>query len=420
VAPASRSSLPANLDRLVVAALILGSAFTAPLFTLGRLTFTGDRLLGIVAVGVVAALSLVRRLHWTPVHSALALFVAVQVFTTLGNARQWPHGLKFMTIYVLGFACFCLAAECARREEARRASVTWWIAVGAGLGVIATVAATWANLSRHAVWGAAIVQAVAVEGGRFRSVFAGRVTFWEPNLLSSFLLIPFALALWRWARGARALSRAGGALAGLVFGLTFGFTRAAWIATTGIVACWWWSERPPRRRVAGLAALLLLAFLLHTAVVGVPVLERRVITPIETGYDQNLWVRWIRSRVTVESWLARPVVGHGAGSLNRLSIVGTSGRRLEKIWNGNLVLFVLHDSGLLGLGALVWLGVVVWRRGIRSPTLGIPLLAIGAGLCFAFQFTHGLWMMYPYVYLGLLTAETGDPPKADSLRSPPR
>jgi hypothetical protein len=36
----------------------------------------------------------------------------------------------------------------------------------------------------------------------------------------------------------------------------------------------------------------------------------------------------------------------------------------------------------------------------------VPLLVAGAALCFAYQFTHGLWLMYPYVYLGLLTAAT--------------
>lgn len=48
--------------------------------------------------------------------------------------------------------------------------------------------------------------------------------------------------------------------------------------------------------------------------------------------------------------------------------------------------------------------------GGATPSLTVPLLASGGALCFAYQFTHGLWLMYPYVYLGFLTAvtETGD------------
>jgi O-antigen ligase len=395
--------------------------FTAPLFTVARLTLTGDRLLGLLALGVLIGLSVMRRLRWTPIHSALALFVGVQVLTTLANAEPWPQGLKFVTIYVLGFACFCLAAESARSPEGRHGFVTAWIAVGAGLGVIATVLAVWANLSQTLVWGTGIVQALSVDPEHPRLVFAGRVTFQEPNLLSSFLLIPFALGLWLWRPRTDAASSPRclvASLAALVFGLTFGFTRAAWCSMAGIAALWWWSERPPWRRVAALGAMLLLAFLLQTAVVGASPFGFRILQPTKTGYDRNLLGRFEISKVTVDSWLTRPLVGHGAGSINRLSIVRPSGKRIERIWNGNLILFVLHDSGLVGLAALLWLSVVVWRRGARvirrgmdvaqTSSLTIPLLAIGGGLCFAYQFTHGLWLMYPYVYLGLLAAATDE------------
>ena len=145
--------------------------------------------------------------------------------------------------------------------------------------------------------------------------------------------------------------------------------------------------------------------------------------------------------VTLDSWLERPVsepearysdvervasegpgllataqnvlLGHGAGSVNRLSIVFPIAGRVNRIWNGNVALFVLHDSGLLGLAALLGVvAVIVWQarrvigRGVDDETslLIVPLLASSAALCFGYQFTHGLWLMYPYVYLGLLTA----------------
>ena len=70
-------------------------------------------------------------------------------------------------------------------------------------------------------------------------------------------------------------------------------------------------------------------------------------------------------------------------------------------------------SGHLDLAALLGLVVVIVRRsrrlmaddtGEKTPPVLVPLLASGAALCFAFQFTHGLWLMYPYVYRGFLTA----------------
>jgi hypothetical protein len=47
----------------------------------------------------------------------------------------------------------------------------------------------------------------------------------------------------------------------------------------------------------------------------------------------------------------------------------------------------------------------IHRRDAEWTTLGVPLTIAGIFLLFAFQFTHGLWLMFPYVYLGLLTAE---------------
>ncbi len=487
--------------------LVLGSAFTAPLFTVGALTLTGDRLLGVAALVVATGFGVAARLRWTPIHTALAVFVGVQVLTSLLNAAVWPQGLKFVTVYVLGFACFCLAAEWARSAEGQRRFGTWWITIGACLGLTGTVAAVWANLSQKLVWGAGIVEVIWF--GSPKLAFAAKATFNEWNLFSTFLLIPLAVGLWRWPRDihARWLTACLGAM---VFGLVFGFTRAAWLSMAGIIAFWWWVRRPRGWQLAAVGAMLVLASLLQVAATSRPVhsgaywptaqarqtpgtqlqgaallqrqlaiakskerriqtvaqqenrpltqlekqrleqlnddirrIERaiqvleapfstraaladafttsaiwaRLVEPVKTGRDSNMMGRLAIGRVAIESWLRRPVVGHGVGSINRLAVVLPDGQRLQKVWNGNLVLFVLHDSGLVGLAALLGLAVAVWRRGAgaisrgadgATLSLAVPLLAVGGALCFAYQFTHGLWLMYPYVYLGLLTSATDD------------
>jgi peptidoglycan/LPS O-acetylase OafA/YrhL len=112
--------------------LIFGATWTLPQAKFYGVTFTGDRLLGLVAVAALLVLALRRRPRWTGVHAALGVFLATQVFTSILNMKERPQGLKFSAIYVLGFACFALAAECSRRQADRRLSVgdgSWWAAL---------------------------------------------------------------------------------------------------------------------------------------------------------------------------------------------------------------------------------------------------------------------------------------------------
>jgi hypothetical protein len=446
--PAAIAS-PARFWTLAAFLLVVGSASSAPLGTIGGLTVTGDRVLGAAAVVALVTLAARLRRGWTAVHSALAAFVAAQVLTTALQVPSWPQGPKFVTIYVLGFACYAVAAECARGLPGRRWLTRTWIGLAAALSVAGTIAATLSNAYQRPFWGSGGAQPLFRYTEHERTLFAARVTFNEWNLFSSFLLIPFALALWAWRRDVAGRWPPVAVLAAIVFGLVNGVTRAAWLSALAIVALWWWTRRPRPRQLAALAGMAGAALLLQAVCLGTTPLWARL-------FEQrsNLDHRMLINRITVESWLdlapvagppapdaasasegattpaaagpetARPgrasllttarhvALGHGAGSVNRLSVVLPIAGRVSRIWNGNVVLFVLHDSGVLGLGALVALVVVVARRARRalagrpeesSAVLIVPLLASGAALGFAYQFTHGLWLMYPYVYLGFLT-----------------
>jgi hypothetical protein len=366
----------------------------------------------------------------------LTLFVGVQLLTTAINARTWPEGPKFVTIYLLGFACFALSAECARGRDGRRWLAGGWIGLGAALSVLATVQAGLANVYQRPFWGSGFAELVFERTAHERMLFGARATFNEWNLFSSFLLIPLSLGLWAWRRDAWHHRWLAAALVAMSCGLVSGVTRAAWLSTFAIVALWWWARRPRSRQVAALVAMLVAACLLQALTLGrTPIWARFV------EHHSSLVHRVLINRVTVDSWLERPVsvpearyftpghevseppgflgttrnvlLGHGAGSVNRLSIVLPIAGRINRIWNANVVLFVLHDSGVLGLAALLGVLVVIARRSRRVLSAGadpetvamiVPLLASGAALCFAYQFTHGLWLMYPYVGLGLLTA----------------
>ena len=398
--------------------LIFGATWTVPQARLYGVAFTGDRLLGLAAVGTLVVLALGRRLHWTGVHVALAVFVATQVFTSILNMKERPQGLKFSAVYVLGFACFALAAECSRRQADRRVSVAGWIAAGGVLGAVGTLAAVMAQRSHQQLWGSILAAAPAMPGGGRIGVFAARGPFSEHNLFSSFLLVSFALALWLWSRdrGRRRLWVIA-AIGAIVFGLVFGLTRAAWLSSAAMVVLWWRTTRPGWPRLATIGLLFAVAFSLQAALIGSSPLSFRVLRPIVQRADTNIEDRALINKATAISWQKRPLLGYGAGSVNDLVVVFPRPRPPEPLWTGNMVLFVLQDSGLLGLGALVALVTVLgwkgWRAarrgaGIGWPPVSVPLLVSGAALLFAYQFTHALWLMYPYVYLGLLTSAIDD------------
>jgi hypothetical protein len=437
--------------RLCAVGLILGSAWPAQLGTSFDLTITGDRILGLVALASLAVVALAGRLHWTTVHTALALFVGVQVLTTAINAGRWPQGPKFVTIYALGFACFALASTCARQRDGRRWLIGAWMVVAGALSVVGTGSVVLSSVYQQPFWGSGGAQPLFTDTPYERVLYGARATFNEWNLFSSFLLIPFSLVLWTGDREGAPLWRRS-VLVALVFGLVNGITRAAWLSMAAIIALWSW--QPRHRRPNGtslgvtLASTVVLALVVQALALGaVPIWARLF------DHPSNLVHRMVINRITIDSWLELPVsgddarylgsegatagwqgllgttrnvlLGHGAGSVNRLSIVFPVAGWVHRIWNGNVVMFVLHDSGVLGLCALLGVvGVIVRRaRRVRGGSTGdevsrpiAPLLASGAALCFAYQFTHGLWLMYPYVFLGLLTAALEDTRPAPAPR----
>jgi len=463
------------------------SACTAPLLSVGNVTLTGDRLLGAAAVIAVAVMAITRSLHWTAIHSAVAAFAAIQMLTSLAAVSTWPAGPRFATVYVFGFASFALAAELAARARDPWTGARVWIAVGAVLGLAGAGVAFIANFRQVDLWGSGHAATVGAAGCVQLVLYAAKLTFGEWNLYSSFLLVAFALSLWWWRSGAAPPWRYGSApvaMSAIVLGLVFGATRAAWIGMAALIALWAWARRPSWRAIGSLAAVVIAGFAAQAAAIGQTPLYARVVQPVQRGLDRNVEIRRLINDATLESWRGAPsrvesgppaglsppprerdecqkaaapapaevradrdatkpapeppttprrdrtrsrwqrqVFGNGAGSINALWIVPPGEAALEKPWNGNALLFVLHDSGAIGLASLAGLVVavaLVARGALRRTAdmsvraLVVGLLGAGVALLFAYQFTHALWLMYPYVYLGLLsTALARTSPGAD-------
>jgi hypothetical protein len=209
------------------------------------------------------------RLGWIPVHTALAVFVSIQIVTTLANASAWLAGLHLVTIYVLGFGCFAAAATLMAEPADQRRAARTWIAAGVVLALAGSVATAIANLWQVDLWGARPLK-IWPPGLEDRPTpYGALATFKGTNLFASFLLLPLALALWEWAGAAPGSRRrwAATCCAGAIaLGLAFSQTRAAWIAAALIALLWWriTGARGGPRLVLSLAAAALAALTLMT------------------------------------------------------------------------------------------------------------------------------------------------------------
>jgi len=392
------------MARVLAVVLVLGSTVSVPLFDLANLTFTGDRIVGIVAVLFVMAHALRTGFRWTPVHMALAVFVAVQIFTTLLNIRVWPHGIVLVTVYILGYGCFALTADVASAAPIRRFVAQLVIVAGGVAGLVASVLAIAANVSATQLPGTTRLLGT-------RSVvpaFSAHFIFSEPNFLGGFLLIPLTLYLWKSPEGVPRLFT-------LVTGIVYSCTRAAWLGMGAIVVACAWIRPFSRQATLTVICVIVLAFALLIATSGSAAFLQRTVMPFTVTRDNTMEYRVRISAAMLRSWLARPLVGHGAGAGHLVMLPLPSGRTLQGVWAGNAEVHLLQNSGVLGLAAFVLVIGVLWRevrrtahrRGAAWATHGTPLCIVGIFLLFSFQFTHALWLMYPYVYLGLLTAEVG-------------
>jgi O-antigen ligase len=382
----------------LLATLLALAASNRPLLDVGGLTIRADWVGGALALALTLfalgrGIGVPRRAALLP----LGCFVGMQFLSSLLNLAAWPQGLKFSLIYVLALACVGAPLLLIGDSKILR----WAADAIVAIGVVQAASGLALFLTGNAL---------GVRLGWLMS---------ERNLFASFLLVPLALVLWRFGTAPRWTWSSAASCGALVAGLVFGLTRAAWIAGVGIAVVWLWRRRPAPARVAFVIACVLAALLLNLGsdlyVAGRRIEDTRVydrtLRGLVTGRDAPIRTRVLEVKAGVAAFLKAPLLGHGAGSANRLrQIVPGMKVQRRKPWISNAVLFVLVDSGVVGLAMLVWAGVAATREAWRiHPCVPEGALrhtheALGVGLAatlLAWQGTHGLWQMYGYLYLGV-------------------
>lgn len=260
-------------------------------------------------------------------------------------------------------------------------------------------------------------------GNTFHNVARLRGTMCEPLYLGSYLLVVLP---WLWpGRGRSRRSWLLPGLGGLLLLLTW--SRGAWLAAAAqglALACFHrggWLRRLPRSLVAGgvlVTAAALAAFLFSDlSIFQLP--RDRLLQSFSTRDWSNL-TRFYSMQAGWRAFLLSPVVGVGWGqfSFHFPLLVDPLGLQSQFSWPvvNNFFLKVLCETGVVGLGALLWLvwrlvrtalnrardgGVVAWR--VRTGLIALGGVALQLMTFSQYNLPH-IWLA-----AGLVLAAGWDP-----------
>lgn len=202
----------------------------------------------------------------------------------------------------------------------------------------------------------------------------------------------------------------------LLVGLVLGFTRGAWVGFTVGLIVLIFLQKPPKNIFNPKAAVIALMIVLLVLSITLPIAG--VISAgatddlVDRGYsllDFGSGSGKERSEVqtfALERWKESKILGRGTMGLPR-TIFGAQS------WIYSSTIQTLHDTGIVGLGALIWmqLTVLIWlARGYRretDPFLKAALAGFIAGLIamiIAWQSSSLMWLGWSWVYLGVTIA----------------
>jgi O-Antigen ligase len=356
-----------------------------------------DLLAALLVAVVLLNRILVRTVSPAVLRSPLALpllaYAGANLLSTLLFAVERSRGLKLDLEICTAVLTFMLASALLRRKSDLVVAMKalWIVTVGeAALGLL-FAAAYRGHLSAYGVSNVA---------SGFPAVYG---TMWEPNVFGSFLAGNFFLLLADYF----GQKRRGPYTYGLIIvglGIAASLTRTVWIACgLGGIAFFIYLYRtrratpPSSGATAGGAlglALTVLVLSLATPFGG------RLIDIVNLhSSSASGRITWFREAIS--EWSQMPIFGSGTGSWTFGQIPGAA-----HAWLPSLFLLTLHDTGVLGIGALLWAIWVFYRitiRGARGRS-DLSLLAFGSVVGFtclliAFQTTTGFWFAYPWIVM---------------------
>jgi O-Antigen ligase len=405
-----------NLN-LALAALIVGSALPRVFFEMGSMKARPEHL--VAGMLCVAAIFIYKRRHehsvWIFGDILLLIYVALNIFSSVFRSVEPAQTFKWSLQQLLVIAGYFLVRLLAGSVERFQLGVNIMLVVGMIEGLYAAIC-FYSNLLFKTEFG--------LDPGQYDNAPAVYGTQFEANLLGSYCAACLVMMIVMYFHKTERKYLWGIGLTYL--GFLVSFSRAAMLAA--VVALVVLAAYARLSRAATRATLFRVAvvLVLVTVVVGVtlvPLYAQRFSTldTSDPAADDNTRVRLLTLGVALEHILENPVFGSGTSSFQVMFDFKEIGYFEEQSsgWISNTEMRVLHDTGVLGLAALLWFVLYLMVRGIkvarrtRSPEL-VGLLLSSVVYLVSFQATDGTLLAFCWVHLGMIAVAIAVYAEADA------
>lgn len=378
--------------KMQVALLVVATTLTRFAFRVTDVDLRLDQVLPVaLLLGHLGAVSL-GRAAWPriPGTTPLLLFLGLGVCSAFIAGRDvWPAA-RFGAMLATGVALWFVVARRLADPPRRAWATRLLVGVAAVHGLLAIIL-----VGLHFLIGSNLG---LQPGGPVPFLVYG--TFYEANIMGSFLAAALVLALgapaldtvrlvWRWL-----------AIMSIVAGLALTFTRAAWIATCVGILVLVAGKLSHTRRVLRLLAYL--GITIAVVALAFPSLAMLLSGRVNQTFDFSTGSGYGRLRVVsvaLEQWKQEPWLGTGFGTFRDPTLgagADTHG------WIPNLTVWSLHDTGIAGTLLLALFLILLFRN--WSLPEARPYLAAVTTLVVAFQATPGIVLGYFWLFCGMVSA----------------
>ncbi|HZT46080.1 MAG TPA: O-antigen ligase family protein [Gaiellaceae bacterium] len=294
---------------------------------------------------------------------------------TLAWTEDLHEGAVALLFFWLPFGIVALAL--ARLAWSRR----WLIFLYAQLVLMAVAFAVigmYQYATRDVFWNPKVIV-----GNAYAPFYRVNSVFYDPSVYGRFLVVAIlaALVLALYDRNRRNAYGAAAAIVVIWAGLLFSFSQssfAAVIVGTAVVAAFRWRWR-------AILALGVVSALIAAVALGTPHIRHSLLRESGSGLNKASSGRAKLVTQGIKIGLHHPVQGVGIGGFKRAyaNRVHLRGKEPKKAASHNTVVTVFAESGLPGLGLLVWLvgaALLVTIRRATSSFRGRASLVFAAGL----------------------------------------